>query len=88
VNPELGLTIDGTHHAIKLYFKSEALTKLRIDVVTQLMELALDNAKKPMVFAVLDLRNAKLFTSNGVNQGLVALLQGEASSFAQIFKAV
>lgn len=31
VNPELGLTINGTPHIIKLHFKAEALSKLRIE---------------------------------------------------------
>lgn len=88
VNPELGLKINGVRHAIKLYFKAEKLAKLRIDIATQLMELVLGVSKKPLVFGVLDVRNAKLFTSNGVNPGLVALLQGEASSFAQIYASV
>jgi hypothetical protein len=88
VNPELGLKIDGVNHAIKLYFKAEKLAKLRIDIATQLMELVLCAPKKPLVFGVLDVRNAKLFTSSGINQGLIALLQGEASSFAQIFASV
>jgi hypothetical protein len=88
VNPELGLVIKGTHHVIKLYFKADTLTKLRIEVATQLMNLVLGKSEKPIVFGVLDVRNAKLFQSSGVNPGLVALLQGEALSFAQIFAAV
>jgi len=88
VNPELGLTINGTHHVVKLYFKAEKLTKLRTEIVTQLMEVVLGNCKKPLAFAILDVRNAKLFLSSGVNAGLIALLQGEAASFAQIFASV
>lgn len=88
VNPELGLKINGVHHVIKLYFKADKLAKLRVDVAIQLMELVLGVAQKPLVFGVLDVRNAKLFQSTGINQGLIALLQGEASSFAQIYKSV
>jgi hypothetical protein len=88
VNPELGLKINGVRHAIKLYFKADKLAKLRIDIATQLMELVLGAPKKPLVFGVLDVRNAKLFASSGVNQGLIALLQGEASSFAQIYTSI
>ncbi len=88
VNPELGLKINDVRHVIKLYFKAEKLAKLRIDIATQLMKLVLGVSKKPLVFGVLDVRNAKLFTSNGVNPGLIALLQGEASSFAQIYGSV
>jgi hypothetical protein len=88
VNPELGLKIDGVQHVIKLYFKAEKLAKLRIDIATQLMDLVLGVSQKPLVFGVLDVRNSKLFTSSGVNEGLIALLQGEALSFAQIYASV
>lgn len=88
VNPELGLKIKGVRHVIKLYFKVDRLTKLRIDIATQLMDLVLGDPKKPTVFGVLDVRNAKLFSSNGVIPGMIALLHGEASSFGQIYGSV
>lgn len=88
VNPELGLVINETRHVIKLYFKAEELAKLRTDISTQLMELVLKNAKKPAQFALLDVRRSKLFSSNGVDPGLTALLKGEAASFAQVYASV
>lgn len=88
VNPELGLSIDGVHHVLKLYFKADKLAKLRIGIATQLMQLLLAKGKKPVVFGVLDVRNARVFSSPGTDSGLIALLQGEASSFAQIYAAV
>ena len=88
INPEVGLKIDGCLNVIKLYFKAEALSKLRVDVVTQLMSLVLSKPKTPVKFSVLDVRNAKLFTSNGTDKGLIALLQGEAASFASILNAL
>lgn len=88
VNPELGLKIKGIHYAIKLYFKADKLAKLRIEIVTQLMELMFGEQEKAIVFGVLDVRNAKLFKSSGIDKGLIALLQGEASAFAQIYSSV
>jgi hypothetical protein len=41
VNPELGLEINGDRHIIKLYFKDDALTKTKSDIVTHLMETCL-----------------------------------------------
>ena len=88
INPEVGLVIGGCRHVIKLYFKAEPLTKLRTDVVTQLMNLVLGKPKSSFAFGLLDVRKARLFTSNGADPGLIALLQGEAASFASIFKAL
>jgi len=62
VNPELGLRINGTPHVIKLYFKAEPLSKLRVDLITVLMETVLrPKCKNGEKMAVLDVRNAKLF---------------------------
>lgn len=89
VNPELGLLIDGYHHIIKLYFKSDKLAKLRIDIVTQLMQSALSaKAQKKIHYCVLDVRNGKLFKSSQPNTGMLALLKGEASSFAEVFGSI
>lgn len=88
VNPELGLNINGVPHAIKLYFKAVKLTKLRIDIATQLMELALGTGGSSTVFGVLDVRNARLFTSGGTSSGVIALLRGEAASFAEVYASV
>ena len=88
INPELGLTIDGKRYAIKLYFKSDKLAKMRVAIVTQLMEMVLADDSTPMIFGVLDVRNAKFFSSCGVDPGLTALLMGEAASFAQIYEKV
>jgi hypothetical protein len=63
VNPELGLSIDGHRHLVKLYFKDERLSKLRVDVITALMEEALRaGTDADVAMSVLDVRRAKLFT--------------------------
>ena len=61
VNPELGLDINGVRHVVKLYFKSEPLTKARIEVITHLMhqEFAA-GANAGTQFSVLDMRRKKL----------------------------
>jgi hypothetical protein len=88
VNPEVGLIINGKRQIIKLYFKSEALTKMKMDIVTHLMteELAVPGSS-PIDFAILDIRNAKLIPAGNTDSGLSALLQGEAASFAQIYNS-
>lgn len=66
VNPELGLKFDDENHLIKLYFKSDALSKFKSDIITNLMELQLRSLNDRSVkMSVLDIRNAKLFTYDG-----------------------
>ena len=61
VNPELGLVIGDEPHIVKLYFKSDTLSKQRIEIITHLMMSELD-AESDMNFSVLDIRNRKLHT--------------------------
>lgn len=63
VNPELGLDIDGERHVVKLYFKSEKVTKNRIEIVSHLMMKQFANkTAEGTRFSVLDIRNRKLHT--------------------------
>lgn len=63
VNPELGLKFGSETHLIKLYFKSESLSKLKIDIITNLMELELRSlCDKKEKMSVLDVRSSRLFT--------------------------
>ncbi|CAN7436511.1 hypothetical protein [Acidovorax sp. Leaf78] len=62
INPELGLVIDDQRYIIKLYLKDEPLSKLRIDLATVLMEVALrDLCKEGDIIGVLDVRQGKFF---------------------------
>lgn len=89
VNPELGLSIDGVDHMIKLYFKAEALTKLRVDVILLLMNEALSrNADEGMRFAILDVTRCRIYATAEPDQGLLPLLHGEAASFAAIWESL
>lgn len=66
VNPELGLKFGKENHVIKLYFKSDPLSKFKSDIITNLMEIELRTLKNENVkMSVLDIRNAKLFTCSG-----------------------
>lgn len=64
VNPELGLEINGTKHLVKLYFKSDKLTKNRVDMITFLMSHCIKKAGKGTAMSILDIRNKKLFTGS------------------------
>jgi len=66
VNPELGLKFGKENHIIKLYFKSDPLSKFKSDIITNLMEIELRSIGTQNVkMSVLDIRNAKLFTYDG-----------------------
>ena len=89
VNPELGLEIDGTLYVVKLYFKDESPSKNRVDVVLAMLEDVVGTqAPKGSVMAVLDIANAKLLCPPNPEPKLMALMQGEARSFVEIWKSI
>lgn len=80
VNPELGVEIDGHRHVIKLYTKSDTLAKNRVDLVHSVMELSLSNlVLEGDRLCVLDIRNSKLFVSNGPMANAQAIIDAELS---------
>jgi len=86
INPELGLMINGLPHLIKLYFKSDPLTKNRIDIVTHLMEVCLrKHCHEKEVMAVLDVRNGKLITPKVPIPALSATLDAELAYIAALW---
>jgi hypothetical protein len=86
VNPELGLELNGRRLLVKLYFKSEDLSKRRADLLLELMDQALGAANPGVDLAVLDVPRGKLFTSAAANTGLLPLLLGEAASFSTMWQ--
>lgn len=92
VNPEIGLIIDGTPHLIKLYFKDDPLLKLRIDVVTALMETILGpNAESDCVMGVLDVRRSKLHCGSGdpkIREKNMKMVDAEMAYIASLWNFV
>ncbi|OGR18064.1 MAG: hypothetical protein A2X81_16080 [Desulfobacterales bacterium GWB2_56_26] len=89
INPELGLEIDGVPHLAKLYFKSDKLSKIRVEVITHLMEKTL----RPMVspgtqMSIIDARNSKLITSTVPIEGLDAMLAGEMAYISAVWSNI
>ncbi len=61
VNPELGLIIDGQRVVVKLYMKSDEISKAQIELVPVLMELVLrSQVSDTVLMALLDVRKGKL----------------------------
>ncbi len=89
VNPEVGLEFDSIRHVVKLYFKAPKLGKIQMDIVTHLMTTFLPKPNSKVTsFDMLDIRNAKLIPGSATDPSLTALLEGEAASFAQIYKSL
>jgi hypothetical protein len=86
VNPELGLRINGQAYQLKLYFKKDKLCKAKADLILRLMAEALPSTTKGIHVAILDVREGKLFESDGKSTELSPLLEGEAISFATIWR--
>lgn len=78
VNPEIGLKWGDKKYVIKLYLKSNVLTKDRIASVLALMNETL--VTKDIVLAILDVRNAKLHEFEKNMKALMILVEGEAES--------
>ena len=89
VNPELGVTINGKRHIMKLYFKAEPLTKAKADLILLLMAESLGSTvAQDTEFALLDVQKGKLYSSASPSKGLLPLLEGEANSFATMWNAI
>jgi hypothetical protein len=87
VNPELGLTLNGRPHRIKLYFKQEQLTKRRVQTILHLLRTTVPN-EPDTTLGILDVPRAKLIPLDSPASGIDALLQGEARSFTTMWKAL
>lgn len=90
INPELGLNIDGQPHVIKLYFKSEPLSKMRVDIATHLMEVSLrPNCHYNEIIGVLDTRRSRFITSSNTPVGILdATIHAELSYIAAVWPKV
>jgi len=89
INPELGFEIDGKTTFIKTYFRGEPLAQKRVNIVLGLVSAALAPTRPGVQFAMLDVKNARLYPMKTVtNPRLGLLLRGEAASFSTIYAAV
>ena len=88
VNPEIGLKLGGTPHAVKLYFKRDPVSQRRVEVVLYLMEEALGHSLRKKHVGVLDVRRGRLYSPKAVSPDLGALLAGEGAAFAEMWRRV
>jgi len=86
INPELGLDVNGARHLVKLYLKTDPLSKLRVDIITRLMESTLrPSCAKNEVMAVLDVRQAKLFSFQLTTPASMAMIDAELAYIASLW---
>lgn len=89
INPELGLIIDGARHIVKLYLKSDPLSKLRIDLATVLMEVTLrPHCQANDSFIILDARKSHQFTVTASIKQTLAVVDAELSYIAALWPKV
>lgn len=89
VNPELGLIFGGLKYVVKLYLKSDKLTKERVTQILTLMEKQLrKEVEVNTKFAVLDVKSGKIFIKEDNDITLTPLLEGEAKSFETIWNGL
>ncbi len=89
VNPELGLDVNGTRHLVKVYFKTDPLSKLRVDIIVRLMETTLrPHCRKNEAMAVLDVRQARLFPFQSAAAASMAMIDAELAYIASLWPHV
>jgi hypothetical protein len=89
INPELGLTINGQRHVVKLYLKTDALTKTKADLIVTLMSHVLGPIEPSGThFSVLDVRNSKLFTYTAPGKNFQSMVDAELSYIATLWPHV
>ena len=89
VNPELGLDVNGARHLIKLYFKTDPLSRLRVDIIIGLMETTLrPHCRKDDAMTVLDVRQARLFSFQATAIASMAMIDAELAYIANLWPHV
>ena len=89
VNPELGLNINGVNYLIKLYMKTESISKSRVNIITHLMEESLSTfSTNKCLMTVLDVRNGHLFIPTVPIKGLSAALDGELAYISAVWSII
>lgn len=88
VNPELGLEWNGELHYIKLYLKSDPLSKARADLILTLLRKSLaKKAPKDTKMAILDVRASKLFTETS-KKVPIAVVDAELAYIAALWPTI
>ncbi len=89
INPELGIEINNQPHLIKLYFKSDPLSKNKIEIITHLMSTALNSKlSRSTIMSVLDINNKKLISPTVPIKGLDGTLLAELAYISALASTI
>ena len=89
INPEIGLAFNGQRHVLKLFLKTEPLTKTRADLIVTLMAHVLAPMEKTGTeFCVLDVRNGKDFKHSSTGKNFKPMVDAELSYIASLWPHV
>lgn len=89
INPELGLKINGQPHVVKLYLKSDSLTKTKADLIVTLMShVFCPSQPHGTQFCVLDVRNSRLFAYSATGKNFKSMVDAELSYIASLWPHV
>ena len=89
INPEIGLKINGQAHIVKLYLRTDSLTKAKADLIVSLMNHVFSASQAPGTqFGVLDVRNSKLFTYSSAGKNFKPMVDAELSYIASLWPHV
>lgn len=88
-NPEMGLIVNGTPHLVKVHYKTtnKELSKQTIKSTLTAIQLADSDYVLPdnPVYAVLNLANRRLYTSDNLIDDDVTLLKADAFQFSYLW---
>jgi hypothetical protein len=89
INPELGLIFGKEKYVIKLYLKTEEISKQKIDIALGMMEYNLKALlKEDQILAILDVRNSKLYKKTIDIPDLAAAVEAECAYIASIWEKI
>lgn len=88
VNPELVMYINGSAFVIKLYFKADTPSKLRLYTTFQLLTQTFTEEIGESTPAIFDVRRGKLFEATQEVPDIEALLIGEAVAFQAMWEQI
>jgi hypothetical protein len=86
INPELGMSIDGSRYLVKLYFKQDSLSKSKKDAMLHL--LAHGTSLTGAIPAILNVRLQKLVVAESPTPWVEAQLAQEAAMFVAMWHKV
>ena len=90
LNPELGLIYKGQAYSIKLYFKSEPLSKVKVDMSLFLMHQFLPKSYNgyDIIYSILDVRHANLIIPTSFPANILPALVAETAYINSIWNSL